>query len=330
MNEPTGQGKLELYLEKIQGSISLLPLSGQPKELYEPLGYLMGLGGKRLRPMLCLLGYELLSPEVDNAVMPSLALEVFHNFTLMHDDIMDKAPLRRGQLTVHEKWNDNVAILSGDVMLVKAYQVLLSVPENQLKRILERFNEIAAGVCEGQQLDMNFEALSTVTEAQYLEMIRLKTAVLIGFSVELGVRLAGGSELLAKQAYKYGEYLGLGFQIMDDWLDSFGSPKQVGKRPGGDICSNKKTWLWLKLQELGGPTVKAELAEMSKWPENRDEEKVYRVLGLYEDYKIGEKSLELMEGYFSTANSLLNSMQVRKEGWALLSSYSAALSKRKS
>lgn len=321
--------QLELMLQEVQKTLSKINLSGHPKELYEPITYLLGLGGKRLRPILCLLGYQLFKKDFETALEPALALEVFHNFTLMHDDIMDKAPLRRGKPTVHEKWNENVAILSGDVMLVQAYQLLLGVPEDKLKRILERFNLIAAGVCEGQQLDMNFELRESVSASEYIEMIRLKTAVLLGFSVELGARLAGVSEEAALKTYQYGENLGLGFQIMDDWLDSFGTPQAVGKKPGGDICANKKTFLWIKLQELGGKQIETQLKEMSLWPKEKELEKVEAVLKLYNQFQIGELSLQLMDSYFIEAQMLLNELEALKEGKELLANYAKVLATRK-
>jgi geranylgeranyl diphosphate synthase type II len=200
----------------INQSIAQTSYGENPKNLYDPIEYIMSLGGKRLRPSLVLLSYQLFGSDPEKVINPALAVEVFHNFTLMHDDIMDQAPLRRGKPTVHEKWDQTVAILSGDAMLIKAYDLLLQAPEPILSRVINRFNKTAVEVCEGQQIDMNFETQDEVESAQYLEMIRLKTAVLLGFSMELGARLALRPEEEAQQLYTIGEYLGIGFQLRDD------------------------------------------------------------------------------------------------------------------
>ena len=222
---------------------------GEEPELYEPIRYIMSLGGKRMRPLLVLLAYGLFKENVERVLDQAIAVEVFHNFTLMHDDIMDEAPLRRGQATVHEKWNESVAILSGDVMLVKAYDLLLDAPSN-LRQIIKDFNECAAGVCEGQQFDMNFEQLPTVAEATYINMIRLKTAVLLGYSLKLGAMLAEAPEEEAQKLYDFGVQVGIGFQLKDDLLDVYADQAKFGKQVGGDIIANKKTFLYSKHLEL--------------------------------------------------------------------------------
>jgi geranylgeranyl diphosphate synthase type II len=255
------------FLPAIEAEISRQQLGTAPGELYDPIRYLMQLGGKRIRPVLCLMSYSLFKSDWEKVVPSALSIEIFHNFTLMHDDIMDKAPLRRGKATVHEKWNDNIAILSGDVMLVNAYQYLnqcahLSLPAYQ--HLLTRFNRTAAEVCEGQQMDMNFELRDQVSVDEYIEMIRLKTSVLIGFSMELGAILAQKSNQVSDQMYKIGELIGLGFQLKDDLLDVYGDPEKFGKQPGGDILANKKTYLLIRALELAEGETKIELSNWFK------------------------------------------------------------------
>jgi len=224
-----------------------------PSNLYDPLRYFMELGGKRVRPLLTLMASELFSVPKENAIHAAVAIEFFHNFSLIHDDIMDEAPLRRGKQTVHEKWNTNGAILSGDVLLVNAYQQLALSNSKYLKEVLEIFNQIAVEVCEGQQLDMDFETMQIdeVSMDNYIEMIRLKTSVLLGGALKIGAILAGANKENAQLIYDFGENLGLAFQIQDDILDLFGDSEKFGKQIGGDIISNKKTFLVLKAVELG-------------------------------------------------------------------------------
>ena len=248
---------IEKALKLINKEIGSYNYGQEPKELYEPISYLMGLGGKRMRPLLAVLSHHLFSDEVEKVLKPAMAIEVFHNFTLMHDDIMDKAPLRRGNATVHEKWNENIAILSGDVMLVRAYDLMLTVDSNILKRSLELFNKVAAEVCEGQQLDMNFETREKVSIEEYISMIRLKTAVLLGFSLELGGLVGGASEKNQALLKEFGDNLGIGFQLMDDLLDVYGDMSKFGKATGGDIIANKKTYLLINaLQKAKGADAK--------------------------------------------------------------------------
>jgi geranylgeranyl diphosphate synthase, type II len=237
-------------VKQINTSLSKHSFGKEPKELYEPIEYMLALGGKRLRPLLSIMSYMIFKEDYEKTIKPSLALEVFHNFTLMHDDIMDKAPLRRGQATVHHKWNSNIAILSGDVMLVKAYDFLVDLEPELLKKVIVLFNQCATEVCEGQQLDMNFESRSDVTVDEYLNMIRLKTAVLLGFSMQLGGVLAGANKTDCINLYQAGVDIGIGFQLKDDLLDTFGDAEKFGKKVGGDIASNKKTYLLIRALEL--------------------------------------------------------------------------------
>lgn len=234
------------YLETISKQIDNTLYGQHPAELYNPIHYIMSLGGKRLRPLLTVLSANLFIDDWQKSLKPAIAVEVFHNFTLMHDDIMDCAPLRRGKPTVHEKWNVNTAILSGDVMLVNAYELLLEVAPAQLPQVIKRFNRTAAEVCEGQQLDMNFETRSNVSQDEYIDMIRLKTSVLLGFAMELGGIIAGADEAATQLLYEAGVNMGLGFQLKDDLLDVYGDPEKFGKQVGGDIIANKKTFMLIE------------------------------------------------------------------------------------
>ena len=241
-----------------EGIASALKGRGLP-ELYEPLSYTFSLGGKRIRPVLLLLSAAMAGGSRESALPAALAVEFFHNFTLLHDDIMDAAPLRRGKMSVYRKYNTNTAILSGDVLMIMAYEALAKCDESRLALLLKRFNRSAVEVCEGQQMDINFESRTHVDIDEYLEMIRLKTSVLMGFSMFAGAYLASGDETLAEGYYRVGEEMGMAFQIQDDYLDSFGDPLRFGKRIGGDILMNKKTYLLLKALEMGDAAMKDEI-----------------------------------------------------------------------
>jgi geranylgeranyl diphosphate synthase, type II len=295
---------IQEFLPALEAEIKQQRLGESPQELYEPIRYLMQLGGKRIRPVLCLLSYSLFKSDWEKVVSTALSIEIFHNFTLMHDDIMDKAPLRRGKQTVHEKWNDNIAILSGDVMLVNAYQYLnqcnhLTLGEYQ--HLITRFNRTAAEVCEGQQMDMNFESRTTVTVEEYIEMIRLKTSVLIGLSMEMGGILAGVDASVAKTLYEIGECIGLGFQFKDDLLDVYGDPEKFGKQVGGDILANKKTYLLIRALETAQG---ASLATLNRWlaaSNPNPVEKVQAVTQLYTDLGIRKETESKINQYFDQA-----------------------------
>ena len=236
-------------LKIIEQEIQKNPFKGSPQNLYEPLNYIIGLGGKRIRPVLALMSCKLYSDTIEKAIPAALAVEVFHNFSLIHDDIMDKAPVRRGKPTVHKRWDSHTAILSGDLMLVKAYEILLRSDKNYLPDLMFVFNKTAAEVCEGQQMDMNFETQANVTEAEYLEMIRLKTSALLGCSLQLGAIVADAPKDDALKLYDLGVNMGMGFQLMDDYLDAFGTPEMVGKQLGGDILAGKKTIMAIRAMQ---------------------------------------------------------------------------------
>lgn len=235
----------------VNAEIGKLDWSREPQGLYEPIGYTLAAGGKRVRPQLALLATKLFGGNEEDVLPAALALEVFHNFTLLHDDVMDKAQVRRGRPTVHVKWNANTAILSGDQMMIEAYKLLSQVPENKLATTLRLFNQMATEICEGQQYDVDFESREDVTISEYMEMIRLKTSVLLATALRIGAYIAGATDEQQEQIYNYGIHLGLAFQIQDDMLDCYGDQATFGKAIGGDIAENKKTYLWLTAAQKG-------------------------------------------------------------------------------
>lgn len=255
--------EISAYTAYIEKEIDGLDFPLTPSNLYDPLRYFMQLGGKRMRPILTLLGTELFGEKKEKAINAALSVETFHNFSLIHDDIMDEAPLRRNQATVHHKWNQNIAILSGDVLFVKAFQLLAKHEPHQLANLLELFNKTAIEVCEGQQMDMDFETRSDVTIEEYIEMIRLKTSVLLGCALEMGAIVANASQSDKKLLYTFGQHIGIAFQIQDDILDLYADPEKFGKQVGGDVISNKKTLLNLKAIELASSAQKEQLTQLS-------------------------------------------------------------------
>lgn len=312
---------LNTYTAALEEALSTLSYGSTPPELYEPIHYIMSLGGKRMRPLLTVLAADMFTDDWRKAVFPALGVEVFHNFTLMHDDIMDRAPLRRGRPTVHEKWNDNVAILSGDVMLVSAYELMSEVEDGKLKRVLRKFNRAAAEVCEGQQFDMNFEIRQDVTKEEYLEMIRLKTAVLLGFALELGGILGGADEATCDLLKKTGDAIGLGFQLKDDLLDVYGDPDKFGKLVGGDILANKKTFLLLDAVEKADGDIWTELEYWITVKEFNAIEKVQAVTALYDLLGVHSSSEKVMNAYFDEGLNYLDQLPVPEERKRLLRSY---------
>lgn len=298
-------------LPLLEADIRKFKFSGKPRSLYGPIHYIMGLGGKRMRPMLTVLAYRLYRSDASSILRYATAVEAFHNFTLVHDDIMDKAPIRRGKATVHEKWNVNTAILSGDVMLVKVYDQFLGLEPGMLKEVLALFNACAAGVCEGQQWDMEFESLPTVTERQYIEMIRLKTAVLLGFSLELGAVLAGAPASDRHLLRQFGENLGVAFQLKDDLLDVYADKKKFGKQTGGDILANKKTYLLIQaIQQARGK----QASELKRWLTARKfdkRKKVAAVTAIYDGLDIRRKTEAKIAGYLQQAYASLEKLSVK-------------------
>ena len=309
---------MEKYLALVESEIRKRKFGTQPKSLYDPIKYIMSLGGKRLRPLLTMLSYALYKDNVADIVRYAVAVEAFHNFTLMHDDIMDNAPLRRGKTTVHEKWNVNTAILSGDVMLVKVYDMFLDLEQNKMKEVLTLFNECASGVCEGQQWDMEFETRKKVTEAQYIDMIRLKTAVLLGFSLELGAVLADAPAADRKLLHEAGISLGIGFQLKDDLLDVYADKKKFGKQVGGDIIANKKTFLLIEALEKVKGADKKELLYWLTAKKFDKKKKVMQVTALYDKLGIHSLTEKRILEYFKRGFAGLQQLSVgaKAEGLA--------------
>lgn len=299
---------LKEYLQAVSQEINQTKYGESPIELYEPIDYLMSLGGKRMRPVLTLIGTGIFSDNWQKALKPAIAVEVFHNFTLMHDDIMDAAPLRRGKQTVHEKWNANAAILSGDVMLVAAYELLANVDGKILPQALRRFNRTAAEVCEGQQLDMNFATRQDVSEEEYIEMIRLKTSVLLGFALELGGMIAEASTEDIQLLYEVGVNMGIGFQLKDDILDVYGDPEKFGKQVGGDIIENKKTFLLIEALTKATDETKNALDYWISLTEFDKAEKVKAVTEIYNQLNIRELAEAKMNEYFEKGLKALETL----------------------
>lgn len=296
--------------EIIENAIQHIQYPTQPARLYEPISYIMSLGGKRIRPALVLMAADLFEAEIETAIPAALAIETFHNFTLIHDDIMDNAPLRRGKQTVHEKWGVNNAILSGDVMMVESNKHLSKLHKDVLKDALDTFNSTAQGVCEGQQLDMEFEEREVVHIEEYINMIRLKTAVLIGGAMKLGAQVAGATPEEANQLYNFGENLGIAFQLQDDILDVYGDPEKFGKQIGGDIIANKKTLMLLKLKELVNEDHQAEL-ELQSGNSNQHD-KIRNITALYDTYDIRTLADAEMRKYSDQAFEALKNLPVEE------------------
>ncbi|MBC7589275.1 MAG: polyprenyl synthetase family protein [Chitinophagaceae bacterium] len=283
-----------------------------PSTLYEPGNYFLSLGGKRIRPIMCLMGNELFDTINPDAYHVATAIELFHNFTLIHDDIMDAAPLRRGMETVHKKYGDSTALLSGDVMLIKCYDYLNKIDTSYLHHILAQFNKTAREVCEGQQLDMDFEKQQTVSLNEYIHMISLKTSVLIAASLEMGAIIGGASEGNCKHIYEFGRNLGIAFQIQDDYLDAFGDPEKFGKDVGGDIRQNKKTFLLIHALEVANPQQKQQLQTLMQ---ENPTDKVEKILHIFKACNVDAWAKELKEKYLQIAYKHLDDiavMSVRK------------------
>lgn len=315
--------------ETLKEMFQSIEFTKEPAGLYDPLRYMIGIGGKRVRPRLCLLTYSLFKDEFSEEILqPAAAIEVFHSFTLIHDDIMDKAEVRRGVPTVYKKWDENTAILSGDVMSIDSYKRIAKAPAAVLPKVLELFSNTAAEVCDGQQFDMEFESHKEVPMADYMKMIGLKTAVLIACSAKMGAIIGGADESVADNLYRFGYDLGLAFQIADDWLDTFGDAKVFGKAIGGDILNNKKTWLMIRALEKAEGQKKADLLEamdMSIETEQEKEAKIARVKGIYEDLGVGEDAKQEIIRFHTQALEYAEKSGLGAEAYSLLQSYSENL-----
>jgi geranylgeranyl diphosphate synthase, type II len=318
----------------LQRQFELTDYGQQPAELYDPIRYIMSLGGKRLRPLMTLMTAALFTDDWQAALKPALAVEVFHNFTLLHDDIMDNAPLRRGKPTVHEKWNANIAILSGDVMLVRAYEQLFDVRPDQLRLVLKRFSQTAAEVCEGQQMDMNFETRDTLTdavsEAEYIEMIRLKTSVLLGFAMELGGIIGGADTATTRHLYLGGVNLGIGFQLKDDLLDVYGDPAKFGKQVGGDIIANKKTFMLIEALLRAEGSTRTHLLDWLARDRFDKAEKVAAVTAIYDELGIRQLAEERIAGYVAEGFTHLDQIEADPTRKATLLQFAHQLVERES
>ena len=305
-----------------------LKFTAEPAGLYDPLRYMMEIGGKRIRPRLCLLAYSLFKEEMNQSILgPAAALEVFHSFTLIHDDIMDKAEVRRGVPTVYRKWNENTAILSGDVMSIESYKLLAQAPAEVLPKALALFTTTAAEVCEGQQYDMDFEDMESVPMDDYLKMIGLKTAVLIACSAKMGALIGGADDKTCDLLYRFGYDLGLAFQIADDWLDTYSDPKVFGKAIGGDILNNKKSWLMTRAFEKAGER-RPELLEAMAMPIETDEEKaakISKVIGIYDSLGIGEDAKNEIIKLHAQALAHVETLDLRPEAAGALENYAKNL-----
>jgi len=300
----------------------------EPKNLYKPIVYILSLGGKKLRPILTLMATDIFGGDSKKALDAALTVEVFHNFTLIHDDIMDDAPLRRGKETVHEKWDVNTGILSGDAMLILAYQYLENYDAVTFKKLTQLFSKTALEVCEGQQMDVDFETRNDVSIEEYIKMISLKTSVLVAAALEMGAIIADASENDVKQIYNFGLNLGIAFQLQDDYLDAFGNPKTFGKQVGGDIIENKKTHLYIKALELASESEKEILKDLFNSDEMENQQKIEKVKAIFNSSGASEKTKEAIKNYTHKAFDVLDAISIPSEKKELLRSFGESLMNR--
>lgn len=312
-------------LEMVNKALEREDLSREPAGLYDPIAYILSLGGKRIRPVMLLMACDMFGGAVHKGIPAALGIEIFHNFSLVHDDIMDRAPLRRGKPTVHERWNANTAILSGDTMLVKAYEQFMNLPEHLLKPALTVFNQTAVEVCEGQQYDMEFETREEVSIPDYLEMIRLKTAVLIGAAFQLGGLVAEAGTDDQKRLYEFGIHTGMVFQLRDDLLDTYGDADLFGKKPYGDIVANKKTFLYLKALELLPQRDRKKLLELYSHPAAGADDKVRKVLGCFDQVNVRKYTEEEIVAHYHQARHAFEDLNVPGEKKKMMAQYTESL-----
>lgn len=315
--------------EKVNAYIASLPYERKPKSLYDPIEYVLAAGGKRIRPSFVLMAYNLFHDDVDRILPVATALETYHNYTLLHDDLMDKADMRRGRPTVHKKWDDNTAILSGDTMLVLAYEHLAKCDTKYLKPALDLFTETALEVSEGQQFDMEFETRNDVAEEEYIEMIRLKTSVLLACALKMGAVVAGASDADANALNAFGEKVGLAFQLQDDLLDVYGDPKVFGKAIGGDITSNKKTFMLINAFNRADAGTRAELERWTTATEFDPAEKIAAVTEIYNRLGIDKLAEQRIKEYFEQSRQHLDELSVSDDRKAVLREYTERMMNRK-
>ncbi|WP_047246691.1 polyprenyl synthetase family protein [Maribacter thermophilus] len=319
---------IEFYRSEFISYLDSKLTAKEPVNLYEPINYILKLGGKRLRPTLVLLTAEIFETNYQKALDAALAVEVFHNFSLVHDDIMDAAPVRRGKATVHEKWDVNTGILSGDAMLIWAYQLFENYKTHIFRGLAELFSTTALQVCEGQQYDVDFETRDDVALSDYLKMIEYKTAVLVAAAMKMGAIVAEVSETSQQDMYNFGLNLGIAFQIQDDYLDAFGDPKTFGKQVGGDIIENKKTYLFIKAMESGSKTVKKELLDLYSIQPQEPEEKIEAVKTIFEESGASIAAQEAIKAYTEKAFVILESLELAQEKKDVLRKFGENLMRR--
>ena len=316
-------------LEKINTYLQEMPYSRPPKGLYDPIEYELSLGGKRIRPVLMLMAYNLYKEDVETILPQAAGLETYHNHTLLHDDVMDKADMRRNKPTVHRVWSENEAILSGDAMLILAYRLMAECPEVKLKEVLDIFTRTTMEICEGQQWDMEFETRLDVTVDEYIEMIRLKTSVLLAAALKIGACLAGASKEDADLLYDFGVSMGLAFQLQDDWLDVYGDPKVFGKNIGGDILCNKKTYMLITALAQADEEHKVELQRWLSAEEYEPAKKIEAVTHIYNVMNIGKQCMDKSDAYYAEGLSVLERVSLPTERKAMLKEFACSLMNRK-
>ena len=316
-------------LNKVNNFIANLPYERKPESLYAPVKYVLSMGGKRIRPTLMLLAYNMFKDDPECILMQAVGLETYHNYTLLHDDLMDHADLRRGHETVHKRWNDNQAVLSGDTMLVLAYERMAQGLTDKLGEVLSLFTQTALEIGEGQQYDIDFETRNDVSEAEYIEMIRLKTSVLLACALKIGAILGGASQTDADNLYKFGEQIGLAFQLQDDYLDVYGDPKVFGKAVGGDIASNKKTYMLINAFNCADDRQRKELQRLIGAEVFDRDEKVAAVTALYNEIGIDKMAKDKMDFFFEQSKRYLDAVSISEERKLELRAYAERMMKRK-
>jgi len=316
-------------LDKINVYLEQMPYMRPPKGLYEPIAYELSLGGKRIRPVLMLMAYQLYKEDVERILPQAAGLETYHNHTLLHDDVMDKADMRRNKPTVHNVWNENTAILSGDAMLILAYRLMADCPQEKLAEVLRVFTETTMEICEGQQWDMEFETRMDVKVDEYVEMIRLKTSVLLAAALKIGAYLADAPAEDAQLLYDFGVKMGLAFQLQDDWLDVYGDPKVFGKNIGGDILCNKKTYMLITALEQANEEQRQELERWLEVVDYVPAEKIAAVTALYNEIGVGKRCEEKVEAFYAEGLAVLDQVSASSERKEALKAFACSLMNRK-
>ena len=314
-----------MLLQTIERALAQVPYPTRPEGLYEPIEYVLSMGGKRLRPTLLLLAHGLYGGQPEAALPAAVGIETYHNHTLLHDDLMDRADMRRGKPTVHKKWNDNTAVLSGDTMLIMAFRHIMDCPCRRQADVLRLFARSAQEICEGQQYDVNFETRTDVTEAEYIEMIRLKTSVLLGCAVQMGALIADAPDADCRALYRFAEKVGLAFQLQDDYLDVYGDPKVFGKKIGGDILCAKKTFLLINALNRADDATRSRLLQLLADRGCEPEAKIQAVTGLYDQLGIPALTLQAIDRYYAEARTELQALSLPQEQWQPLWDYACSL-----